>query len=226
MQSFVSNWISPLIDFFYFLNANECELNQRTSQIRSMPFTGDSSDSESDDGGDGNGRSVSRAHGEDSVLNTEKSTAKSRGINPIIINQPPTPLLSRKMQQPCSLSQGANGVAGYYDNFATTYKPESPSLFPKTSSKICDDNLTSLVPLKPTFNNDNNTNQQQDVLAYSEIRTMTTLTNANSNGFIPSSQHSTKTSNRTTLSATPSKKPGTLYLDIVISLSVYFEETF
>ena len=85
-----------------------------------MPFTGDSSDSESDEGGDGNRRSVSRAHGDDSVLNTEKSAAKTRGINPIIINQPPTPLLSRKMQPPCSLSQGPNGVAGYYDNFATT----------------------------------------------------------------------------------------------------------
>ena len=191
-----------------------------------MPFTGDSSDSESDEGGDGNRRSVSRAHGDDSVLNTEKSAAKTRGINPIIINQPPTPLLSRKMQPPCSLSQGPNGVAGYYDNFATTYKPKSPSLSPKASYKICDDNLTSLVPLKPTFNNDNNTNQQQDVLAYSEIRTMSTLTNTNSNGFIPSYLHSTKTSIRNTLSATPSKKPGTLYLDIVIMLSVYFEETF
>ena len=189
-----------------------------------MPFTGDSSDSESDEGGDGNRRSVSRTHGDDSVLNTEKSAAKTRGINPIIINQPPTPLLSRKMQPPCSLSQGPNGVAGCCDNFATTYKPKSPSLSPKTSSKICDDNLTSLVPLKPTFNYDNNTNQQQD--AYSEIRTMSTLTNTNSNGFIPSYLHSTKTSIRNTLSATPSKKPGTLYLDIVIMLSVYFEETF
>ena len=119
--------------------------NSDSKSSGSSSSSSDSSDSESDDGGDGNGRNVSRAQGDDSVLNTEKSAAKARGINPIIINQPPTPLLSRKMQQPYSLSQGANGVAGYYDNFATTYKPKSPSLFPKTPSKICDDNLTSFV---------------------------------------------------------------------------------
>ena len=159
-----------------------------------MPFTGDSSDSESDGGYDGNIRSTSgtRVDSADKV-----HMNKTRGINPTIINQPPTPLLTRKKHPPSVLGQVQDGVTGNCDHSVASFKPESSAFSPKYASQKFDSHLTSL------------TSPQSKLYS-------TNITNANSfqesNGFVPSSRcSSSKTPTRCGMIASPSKKLGTLF---------------
>ena len=175
-----------------------------------MPFTGDSSDSESDGGCDGNARSFTGTR----IECTEKThAAKTRGINPTIINQPPTPLLSRKKHPPCILGQVQDGVTGHYDHSVASFKPESPAFSPKNATKKFDSNLTSLSSLQSTLCNSNNTNANslQESVSPQETKPSSTFCRANPNGFVPSSRFSSKTPTRCAMIASPSKKLGTLF---------------
>ena len=175
-----------------------------------MPFTGDSSDSESDGGCDGNARSFTGTR----IECAEKThAAKTRGINPTIINQPPTPLLSRKNNPPCILGQVQDGVTGHYDHSVASFKPESPAFSPKNATKKFDSNLTSLSSLQSTLCDSNNTNANslQESVSPQETKPSSTFCRANPNGFVPSSRFSSKTPTRCAMIASPSKKLGTLF---------------
>lgn len=176
-----------------------------------MPFTGDSSDSESDGGCDGNIRSISGARGD----NADKShTPKTRGINPTIINQPPTPLLSRKKHPvPCDLGHVQDRVTGHYDNSVASFNPESPAFLPKTPVQKFDANLTSLSTAQSKLYNTSNTNTNsfQEPISPLEVKASSVSCRACPNGFTPSSRCSAKTPTRCAMIASPSKKLGTFY---------------
>ena len=177
-----------------------------------MPFTGDSSDSESDGEGNVNVRSISGTRLDSTNLTTEKPNAtKPKGITPTIINQPPTPLLSRKKPPPCSLNQGPDEVAGYYDQSIAAPQPASPLFSSKNAKKILDADLTNLDSLKSRLNNRNNinTNVLQDEMFPAETKPSSTFLHTNPNGFIPSSPHSAKTPTRSAVITSSFKKFGT-----------------
>ena len=185
-----------------------------------MPFTGDSSDSESDGGGEGNARSVSGTR----LESTERPTAtKSRGINPIIINQPPTPLLTRKKHPPCTLGQVQDGVAGYYDHSVTACNNASSAFSPKYAINNLETKITNVASLQPPLNRNINTNANllQESVSHPETKSSSTFSHTNPNGFIPSPLHSAKTPTRCAIIASSSKKLGTLYLEVEKLLSVY-----
>ena len=182
-----------------------------------MPFTGDSSDSESDGGGEGTMGCVSGTGIENTVGTVERAiSTKSRGINPRIINQPPTPLLSRKKHPPCTLTQVVpDGAAGCYDHSVTANKAASPALSPKYAvNKINTNNLTTLESLKSPSNNNNNVLERKTV-SPNEPKKSATFSHPNLNGFIPSSPYSAKTPTRCAIIPSTSKKLGTLYLEVV-----------
>ena len=184
---------------------------QRTSQIRAMPFTGDSSDSESDGGYDGNIRSTSgtRVDSADKV-----HMNKTRGINPTIINQPPTPLLTRKKHTPFVLGQVQDGVTGNCDHSVASFKPESSAFSPKYASQKFDSHLTSLTsPQSKLYSNNNsNANSFQESVSPQETKPSSTINRTNPNGFVQSSRcSSSKTPTRCGMIASPSKKLGTLF---------------
>ena len=173
-----------------------------------MPFTGDSSDSESDGGGEGNVRSVSGTR----LESTERSSAvKIRGITPTIINQPPTPLLSRKKHPPCTLGQVQDGVAGCYDHSVAAYKPALPAFSPKPAAKKINSELTNVTCLPPALNS---TNILQEYISPLETKSSSNFFHTNPNGFIPSSVNSTNTPTRCAVLVPSSKKFGTLYLEL------------
>ena len=193
-----------VIEFYYFYI-------QRASQIRTMPFTGDSSDSESDGGCDGNIRSINlaRADSED-----KPHATKTRGINPTIINQPPTPLLTRKKHPvPFDLGQVQDGVTGQYDHSVTSFKPASPSLSPKNAIPKFDSTLTSLSSKQSKLFSANNTNTNffQESVSSQETKRSSAFCRTNPNGFVPSSGCSAKTPTHCGMIASPSKKFGTFF---------------
>ena len=172
-----------------------------------MPFTGDSSDSDSDGGGEGNVRSVSGTR----LESTERSSAaKIRGITPTIINQPPTPLLSRKKHPPCTLGQVQDGVAGCYDHSVAAYKPASPAFSPKPSAKKINSDLTNVTCLPPALKS-TNSNTSQEYISPLDTKSSSTFFHTNPNGFIPSSLNSAKTPTRCAVPS--SNKLGTSYLE-------------
>jgi hypothetical protein len=175
-----------------------------------MPFTGDSSDSESDGGGEGNVRSVSGTR----LESTERSSAaKIRGITPTIINQPPTPLLPRKKHPPCTLGQVQDAVAGCYDHSNAAFKPASPAFAHKPAAKMNNADLTNITSLPPALNS-TNSNFLQESISPLEKKSSPTFFHTNTNGFIPSSVNSAKTPTRCAVIVTSSKKLGTLYLEV------------
>ena len=176
-----------------------------------MPFTGDSSDSESDGGCDGNIRSISgtRRDSED-----KPHTAKTRGINPTIINQPPTPLLSRKKHPvPFDLGQVQDGVTGQYDHSVTSLKPASPSLSPKNAIQKFDSTLKSLSSKQSKLYDTNNTNTNffQESVSPQDTKRSSVFCRTNPNGFVPSSGCLAKTPTHCGMIASPSKKFGTFF---------------
>ena len=186
-------------------------LIQRASQIRTMPFTGDSSDSESDGGCDGNVRSFTGARGE---CSEKPRAAMTRGINPTIINQPPTPLLSRKKHHvPFDLGQVQDGVTGHYDHSVTSFKPASPSLSPKNAIQKFDSILTSSPFKQSKLYDTNNTNVNvfQESVSPLETKPSSVCCRSNPNGFVPSSGCSAKTPTHCGMIASPSKKFGTFF---------------
>jgi hypothetical protein len=183
----------------------------RASQIRSMPFTGDSSDSESDGGGEGTTGGVAGTGVENTVATIERAiSTKIRGITPTIINQPPTPLLSRKKHPPCTLTQVPDRAAGCYDHSVAAYKSASPALSPKYAVNKLDANLTTSASLKFPLNNNNNNNMLEQTVSPPEAKQSSTFAHPNPNGFIPSSPYSAKTPTRCAVLTSTSKK-----LDVV-----------
>ena len=176
-----------------------------------MPFTGDSSDSESDGGCDGNIRSISGTRGDSE---DKPHTPKIRGINPTIINQPPTPLLSRKKHHvPFDLGQVQDGVTGHYDHSVTSFKPASPSLSPKNAIQKFDSILTSSPFKQSKLYDTNNTNVNvfQESVSPLETKPSSVFCRSNPNGFVPSSGCSAKTPTHCGMIASPSKKFGTFF---------------
>ena len=178
-----------------------------------MPFTGESSDSESDGGGEGNARSVSGARLE---ITERSSAAKSRGIIPTIINHPATPLLSRKKHPPCTLGQVQDGVEGYYDHSFAAYNPASPAFSSKSAAKKTESHLTKVSPQQHSLNN-TNCNLTQNSNSPIETKSSSTFFHTNRNDLITSSVHSAKYSKESS-----TKTFGTSYLDIEMLVYRYY----
>ena len=182
-----------------------------------MPFTGDSSDSESDGGCDGNIRIISGTRGDSE---DKPHTTKTRGINPTIINQPPTPLLTRKKHPvPFDWGQVQDGVTGQYDHSVTSFKPASPSSSPKNATQKFDSTLTSLSSKQSKLYNidSTNTNLFQESVSPHDTKRSSVFCRTNPNGFVPSSGCAAKTPAHCGMIASPSKKFGT-FLCVAISM--------
>ena len=191
---------------------------QRASQIRSTPFTGDSSDSESDGGGDGATGNVSGV-GIDNLAATggRSATNRVRGINPTIINQPPTPLLSRKRHPPCTLTEVQDGTTGAYDYSVSAFKVASPAFSPKSVTNKLAQNSPASKSLRSPLNN----NTMSDQKVHPEAKKTATCAHANPNGFIPSSPYTAKTPTRCPLIAAASKKLGASCMSERIRIKSY-----
>ena len=182
---------------------------QRVSQIRSMPFTGDSSDSDSDGGGDG----ITTNHDVDGVNYGGRRTPltnRTRGITPKIVNQPPTPLLPRKKNLPGTLAQVTGGSAGTYECSLTASKFGMPTASPKALSN----KSNSISNASPNSNNNNPPIENTTASIHSPKAA--SVSNIKSNGFIPSTpSNSVRTvtpSHCSTAAATPSMILGASFM--------------
>ena len=177
-----------------------------------MPFTGDSSDSESDGGVEvTTGTNVSAGGLENTTTPIAERyimSTKNRGINPTIVNQPPTPLLSRKNRPPCTLNQMPDRAAGYFDQPMSAYKTASPALSPKFVPNKLDTSLTTSLSLTSALNNNDDNDTLEQTIPSRDEQKCAVLAHPYCNGFIPSSSYSAKTPTRCVIITSASKKLG------------------